>query len=72
MLYKLLFTSQLIVLSFYIFFNRLRPFLNAGGGSISSKKILTNETFKIKIGFEAKINIIAKVKIEVDKFSTVN
>ena len=54
------------------FFNRLRPFLGTGSEGISSKKVLTNETFKAKVGFEAEINIIAKAKVEVDKFSTVS
>ena len=30
------------------------------------------KTFKAKKGFKAEINIVAKAKVEVDKFSTVN
>ena len=60
-------------LNLYIFFfNRPRPFLNKKGESISSKKVLAGETFKVKVGFKAKINIVAKAKVEVEvgKFLT--
>ena len=30
---------------------------------------MTGEAFKAKVGFEAKINIVAKAKVEVGKFS---
>ena len=59
----------------------LRPFLGTNNKGISNKKVLTGGTFKIKVGFEAKINIEtktkvkakveAKVKIKINKFSTV-
>ena len=38
--------------------------------NINSKKVLAGRTFKAKVGFEAKINIITKAKVKVDKFST--
>ena len=36
--------------------------------TLAVKKVLTGEIFKTKVGFEAKINIIAKAKIKIDKF----
>ena len=54
------------------FLNRLRSFLGAGSENISSRKVLAGGIFKTKVGFEAEINIIAKAKVEVDKFSTVS
>ena len=50
------------------FFNRLRSFLGAGSENISSRKVLAGGIFKTKVGFEAEISIIAKAKVEVDKF----
>ena len=60
---------SLINLPFIFFFGRPRPFLGACSEGNSSRKVL-DETFKAKVGFEAKIDIIAKAKVGIGKFLT--
>ena len=56
----------------YFFFGRPRFFLGTGSEGISSRKVLAGGTFKARVGFEAKIGIIAKAKVEVGKVKKIN